>query len=210
MTHQPTVPSDPPAGPPPPPQWGGQPYQAPAPQQGQQPPAPQYPQHQPPAPQYPQQQPPAPQYSQQQYSQQQYSQQQYPQQPAAPPYGAPGQPQGPGFSTAGQGPLSPAESRQWAMLGHAAGIIFGFLGPLVVMLIYGPRDPFVKDQSTEALNFQITATLGYLVALVILLIIPIPLHLLVWIGVIVFAVLGALAANKGETYRYPFALRLVK
>jgi uncharacterized Tic20 family protein len=33
---------------------------------------------------------------------------------------------------------------------------------------------------------------------------------LVWIGGIVFMVIGGIAANKGEDYRYPFNLRLVK
>ena len=31
-----------------------------------------------------------------------------------------------------------------------------------------------------------------------------------WIAAIVFGIMGGLAANRGERYRYPFALRLVK
>ncbi|MBL0004872.1 MAG: DUF4870 domain-containing protein [Actinomycetales bacterium] len=107
-------------------------------------------------------------------------------------------------------PLSPAESRQWGMLSHVGGIILSVVGPLIVMLVFGPRDAFTKDQSTEALNFQITLLIGYIVATIITFIIIIPLGLVVWIAGLVFGVMGAMAANKGETYRYPFNLRLIK
>ena len=30
------------------------------------------------------------------------------------------------------------------------------------MLVFGPRDAFTKDQSTEALNFQLTLLIGYI------------------------------------------------
>lgn len=107
-------------------------------------------------------------------------------------------------------PLSPAEARQWSMLAHLSGILFGFLGPLVVMLVFGPRDGFTKDQSTEALNFQITAILGYIASFILSVILPIPFTLLIWVAVLVFGIMGGLAANKGQAYRYPFALRLIK
>mgnify|MGYP003379104548 CR=1 FL=1 len=41
-------------------------------------------------------------------------------------------------------------------------------------------------------------------------ILPLPVGLIVWVLGLVFAIMGALAANKGEAYRYPFSLRLVK
>jgi uncharacterized Tic20 family protein len=31
-----------------------------------------------------------------------------------------------------------------------------------------------------------------------------------WIACVVFSILAGLAANKGETYRYPVTLRLIK
>ncbi len=36
------------------------------------------------------------------------------------------------------------------------------------------------------------------------------LNFLLWIVCIIFSIIAALAANKGEAYRYPFAIRLVK
>lgn len=107
-------------------------------------------------------------------------------------------------------PLSPAESRQWAMLAHVGGIILGFVGPLIVMLVFGPRDGFTKDQAVEALNFQITLIIGYIIGFVVTAVTFIPLSLVVWVAALVLGILGGLAANKGQAYRYPFALRLVK
>ena len=128
----------------------------------------------------------------------------YGQQPPAYP------PQGYAAPAAGQAPLNPAESRQFAMFGHLSGIILGFLGPLIVMLVWGPRDGFTRDQAVEALNFQITMLIGHIAAFVLVFILPFPLGWVVWILSLVFCVLGGLEANKGVAYRYPFALRLVK
>ncbi len=111
----------------------------------------------------------------------------------------------------GQPPLSDSDRRLWAMLGHLSGIILGFIGPIIVWAIYKDRDEFVKDQSTEALNFQITLLIAYVVSAILMLVfIGFITYFLVWIASIVFAIMGGLAANKGERYRYPFALRLVK
>jgi uncharacterized Tic20 family protein len=129
--------------------------------------------------------------------------------PAAPPPPA-YPPQGYAAPVAGVVPLSPAESRQWGMLSHVGGIILSVVGPLIVMLVFGPRDAFTKDQSTEALNFQLTLLIGYIAGTILTFILPLPVGLIVWVLGLVFAIMGALAANKGEAYRYPFSLRLVK
>ena len=143
--------------------------------------------------------------------QQGYGQPPAPQQPV---YGQqPGYPQQqPGYGPpAGGVPLNPAEEKQWAMFAHLGGIL-GILPSLIIYLIYKDRGPFIKDQSQEALNFQITALIGYvaLAVVAVILPIPIPLNVLLWIGVIVFSVIGGMAANRGEAYRYPFSLKLIK
>ena len=67
-----------------------------------------------------------------------------------------------------QQPMSDSDARLWAMLGQLGGIILGFIAPLIVMLVFGPRNAFVKKESTEALNFQITVLIGYLVSFVLM------------------------------------------
>ena len=131
---------------------------------------------------------------------------QQPQAGYSPPQGGMPQP-----AYAGGVPAVTADSRQWAMFSHLGGILFGFLAPLIIMLTKGNEDPFVKDQATEALNFQITLLIAYLVSSVLILaVIGLLLIPVVWIVGIVFAIIGGMAANRGEAYRYPFAIRLVK
>ena len=110
------------------------------------------------------------------------------------------------------GPLSEADSRLWAMLGHLSGVLLSFVGPLVVWLVFRERSAAVDDQGKEALNFQITVLVGYVVAAVlagVTLGLLSFLPFLVWVVNIIFCVLGGVAANRGERYRYPFAWRPV-
>ncbi len=136
-------------------------------------------------------------------------------QPWDPPLpGGPGAGVGPvpggGPTQPGQLPLTPPEARQWAMLAHIGAILLGFVAPLIVMLVYGPRDAFVREQAVEALNFQITVTLGMIVSMVLfIVIIGYFTMMAIGIGALALCILGGVAANRGEHYRYPVALRLV-
>ncbi len=112
----------------------------------------------------------------------------------------------------------PRDARKWAMLCHIMALVgllgngIGFvLGPLLIWMIKKEDHPFVNEQGKEAVNFQITMMLiaiacGLLAFVVIgLLLLPIVL-----IVAVVFSVIGAIKANEGEHYRYPFAWRLIK
>jgi uncharacterized Tic20 family protein len=108
-------------------------------------------------------------------------------------------------------PLTESDQRMWSMLAHLGGIILGFIAPLIVMLVQGEKSPFVRRHSVEALNFQITLIIGYVVsAILFLVIIGFLLFFVVWIVGIVLSIIAGLAANKGEEYRYPINIRLVK
>jgi len=115
----------------------------------------------------------------------------------------------------GQGKASEADEKLLAMLAHLLGIASSFIGALVIWQVKKDESPFVADQGKEALNFQITIAIAYVV-LMLLSLIPIVgcftsiLMLLVGVTSLVFCILGGLDANKGKVYRYPFALRLVK
>jgi uncharacterized Tic20 family protein len=98
-----------------------------------------------------------------------------------------------------------------AMLAHLLGIITGFIGALIIWLVKKDDSAFISDQSKEALNFQITMMLAFVVSWVLaFILIGLLLMPLLWIANLVFCILAAIAASKGENYRYPFALRLVK
>lgn len=102
------------------------------------------------------------------------------------------------------------ESRNMALLIWIGSIFFGFIPSLILYLVK-KDDAYLQDQSKEALNWSITATIGY-VAGVILTFILIGVLVLAALGIIhlVFCVMGAIAASEGKPFRVPFALRLIK
>ena len=98
-----------------------------------------------------------------------------------------------------------------AMLAHLLGIFFGFIPSLVIWLIKKDDSPFVAQEAREALNFQITLIIGYAIAAVLtFILIGALLFPLLYILNLVFCIIAAVAASKGQAYRYPFALRLIK
>lgn len=109
------------------------------------------------------------------------------------------------------------DEKTWGMLAHLSSLV-GFiiplgniLGPLVVWLVKKDTMPFVADQGKEALNFNITVLIGIIIGFILTFVL-IGLLVLIVVGLawLVLTIMAALAANKGESYRYPFTLRLVK
>lgn len=143
--------------------------------------------------------------------------------PPPPPGAAPAMPvaYAPAAWPPGQVETNP-EARQWGMFAHLsalAGFIIPFghlIGPLVIWMMKKDQVPFVNDQGKESLNFQITVTIGlvavFIIGLVSICIGGIGFLLVPAVGIIgaVMAAMGAMEANKGVAYRYPFALRLIK
>jgi|SRR5690606_5277787 uncharacterized Tic20 family protein len=94
---------------------------------------------------------------------------------------------------------STPDDRTQAMLAHLSMILLGIIGPLIFWVIGKDKSEFQKDQATEALNFAILGTIASVVTCGI-----------AFIGVIIFAIIAGLAANRGEVYRYPVNWRIVK
>lgn len=114
-------------------------------------------------------------------------------------------------------PVPPAgaaqEDRTLALLTHLSGIILSFIVPLVIWLTNKdkPGKTWLTDQAKEALNFQITIAIAWVIAIVLsALLIGFLLYPVIWIANLIFCILAAMKANEGVAYRYPFALRLVK
>ncbi|MBV8634872.1 MAG: DUF4870 domain-containing protein [Burkholderiaceae bacterium] len=98
-----------------------------------------------------------------------------------------------------------------AMLAHLLGFVLSFIPSLVIWLIKKDESPFVAQEAKEALNFQITLVIGHAIAMALTIIaIGAFLFPLLWILNIVFCIIAAVTASKGQAYRYPFTLRLVK
>ncbi len=126
-----------------------------------------------------------------------------------------------------------SDDKNWGVIAHVsalAGVIVPFgniLGPLVVLLTKGKESAFVGDHARAALNFQISLFVVMLVVggLGFASVIggrlggggpPAGFFLmfsLVWIAMIanlIFIIVAAVAASRGNNYRYPFSINLVK
>lgn len=102
------------------------------------------------------------------------------------------------------------DERGMATLAQVLAIFTGFLGPLVIWFMARPDQPFVKHHAAESLNFQITVTIAAFVsALLMLVLIGFVLLPVLLIGAFVLEIMAAIAANRGEWYRFPVNLRLV-
>ncbi len=108
-------------------------------------------------------------------------------------------------------PLSASDEKLWSTLTHIGGIFFSILAPLITYLVFKDRGAFVRHHTAQALNFQITLAIAAIVSVILFfVIIGFFLIAVVAIAGIVFPILAAVAANKGEWYRYPLTIPLVK
>ncbi len=108
--------------------------------------------------------------------------------------------------------------KTWAMLCHLAALcgyfvplIGNMLGPFLVWMAKRDQSPFIDQQGKEALNFQITVSIALVVAaMLIFFIIGVFLIPIIAIADLILIIVAAVSAYKGEPFRYPFCLRLVK
>ena len=103
------------------------------------------------------------------------------------------------------------------MLCHFAaflGFVFPFgsvIGPLILWQLKKEKDAFIDDQGKEALNFQITVAIAWIVSMVLAFaVIGFFLMIVLVIATLVLTIIGGIKANQGVAYRYPLTWRLVK
>lgn len=111
--------------------------------------------------------------------------------------------------------MTPADQRTWAIAAHlsaflAAFVALSFLGPLIVYIVFKDRGAFIRHNSAEALNFQLTMWIGLLISFPLMLVgIGFLTVGAIAIAMLVCHILGAVAASDGRDYRYPFTIRFV-
>jgi uncharacterized Tic20 family protein len=126
---------------------------------------------------------------------------------------------------------SPQDDRLWGALAHLGGIFF-FLPTLIIYLGLRNRGTTTRIESKEALNWQITLAICWIVVDFLVLILggiyvaaataagatsPASPTLflygvwaVLWAVNVVFSVRGFVIVNGGRSYRYPFAFRFIK
>ena len=115
--------------------------------------------------------------------------------------------------------VSPTQDeRTWAMIAHlSAFAVFVFpvggniIAPLIIWLTRRDTSAFVEAEAKEALNFNITVSLGWIVCgLLTFALIGIPLGVVLFLGWLVMTIVAAVKATEGVGYRYPISVRFVK
>ena len=122
------------------------------------------------------------------------------------------------------GPPQPrGDDRALAVIAHLSPLIalvlsagfLSFLGPLLVWLIWRERGELVRNASASAFNFNLTVWLASIIAWIcVFTVVLIPLAIVLWavagIAQIVLSILGAIRANNGVVYRYPFQIPILR
>lgn len=120
------------------------------------------------------------------------------------------------------GPVATPDERLFATVAHLSAAIawvvsvgwLNFVGPLVVWALFKDRSPFVRRASAGAFNFTLSMTIAGIVGwLLVFTIIGLPIGVLLIAGsglaTIVFGVLGALKTWRGESFTYPWQVRVL-
>lgn len=123
-------------------------------------------------------------------------------------------------------PTVRGDQQTWRVAAHASALIQfigipSFVGPLIVWLLRRD-DAVVEPHAREALNFQLSLVIYFVVGVIAAVIaaltiigLVLSVAILIFLAVlivaeVVFAILATLAASKGEMYRYPMNLNLIK
>lgn len=113
--------------------------------------------------------------------------------------------------------ITDPDEKMWGMLTHLLafaafiGIPLGnVIGPLVIYLIKKDEYEFVAEQGKEVLNFQITWSIIFIIS-GLMIFIGIGFFLLIGFGIawLVLVILGSVAANRGESYKYPLSINFL-
>ena len=125
-------------------------------------------------------------------------------------------------------PTSESDAKLWSMFSHLAVLLghllswgfLGWIGPLIIFLMYKDRNRFVRYNAAEALNGAIAVVIAQVVLGIVLTIFGVitlgfgfaafPLVGIPALIQLIFAIIGAVKANQGEWWNYPLNIRLVK
>jgi uncharacterized protein len=103
-----------------------------------------------------------------------------------------------------------SDEKNIATVTHLGGTVFSFIPGLLVWILKKDDSAYIADQAKEALNFQITVLIAQFIAGVLAIILIGFLFMgIIWLLNVVFCIIAAMSSSKGETYRYPFCLRLI-
>jgi uncharacterized Tic20 family protein len=117
------------------------------------------------------------------------------------------------------------QERKWAMFCHLTGlaglspllpVIGGVVAPLAIWQLKADECPFVAEQGRRAVNFQLSMLLYVSIGIIVsfasivgTFLVPVLFCVYGLINVI-FVLIAAVKANRGQHYRYPISIRIFK
>jgi uncharacterized Tic20 family protein len=116
-------------------------------------------------------------------------------------------------------PAVTQDQKTYALIMHLSLIATHFVpfalvfAPLIMWQIKKTESPYIDDQGREVVNFQLSLFL-YSLAIIPLAIITLGLAAIILVPAVYFLAIfgmikGAIAASKGEYFRYPATIRLI-
>jgi len=113
------------------------------------------------------------------------------------------------YETPGR-PSPSNDDKNIATITHLSGMLFSFVPSLAVWLLKKDDNAYIAAEAKEALNFQLSVVIAQLIAAVLVwVLIGFLLMPIIWLANIALCIIAAINTSKGETYRYPFSLRLI-
>ncbi|CAN7398361.1 DUF4870 domain-containing protein [Knoellia sp. LjRoot47] len=118
----------------------------------------------------------------------------------------------------GQQVLDPAQQRQWGMFAHVIPLIamvlsaglLGFVGSLVIYVMYKDRGDFVRQHAANSLNIQIMTGIVLLISFPLMLVlVGFATYFIALAIAFVLHIIGALRANEGQQWSPPLTPRFV-
>lgn len=125
-------------------------------------------------------------------------------------------------------PASASDTKLWSMLAHLSAIAgyilgvgwLGWLGPLIIFLVFKDRNRYVRYNAAEALNAAITVIIASVVLWIGIGILGVITFSVGWLlfpiayipALIhgIFAIIAAVKVNEGTWWNYPVNLRMFK
>ena len=118
-----------------------------------------------------------------------------------------------------QSPITPGQERSLGALAHGVPLIamvasaglLGFVGSLVIYLMYKDRGPFVRAHAANSLNVQIMTGIVLLVSIPLMLVlVGFVTYGIALVVAFVLHLIGAVKANRGEWWNPPLTPRFVR
>lgn len=118
-----------------------------------------------------------------------------------------------------QSPISPNQERSLGALAHGVPLVamvasaglLGFVGSLVIYLMYRDRGPFVRAHAANSLNVQIMTGIVLLISIpLMLMLVGFVTYGIALVVAFVLHLMGTMKAHRGEWWNPPMTPRFVR